>query len=416
MKSRFALFILILPTISFSQESLALKGKALDEKLKLPLPLAIVSVKNSSIGTMTNEAGEFELHVPAELKNDTLTISYLGYNTFRDRVSNFKDYKVIFLVEEPTHLKEITVTSDGARKLVELALKAIPRVCPNTPYLMEGFHRSWEKMETDSGSYPGTLIEAAVTIYDPGYLSKKNGDHGKEEIYLNEVRRSLLMKGWDYGSGNGFRYLLNKNLVRYNRAMAFVFLKSFFDFPNNLIYEWAGTTKMDGEDLSIIRVEIPNARKFPAYYEVYISETDNAILRFDVFGEKTEIDYSIGPWHTDKLIETYIFKRYQCKPYLSYSKTQYTIKRLDQKQKKVLRTEDYFREFQVNNIVIDEVEGKRKALASQKSKEVSLALQAKSYNESFWKSYNVILDNPLDKEIVKFFEGHDKTFKKRSKD
>jgi hypothetical protein len=287
---------------------------------------------------------------------------------------------------------------------VEEALKAVPIVYPTEPYLMEGFHRSWEKLDfTDSISYPGTLIEAAVTIYDSGYGQKKNAK-AKEEVYINEIRRSAVMDGWNYGRGNALKDLLDKNLVKYPNALAFIFLKSFLHFPNNMIYEWEGTAKVDDENLSIIKIEIPNAQKFPAFYKVYISEGDHAILRFELYGVKREIDYSIGEWHIENLSQVYIFKRYQSKPYLNYVKLQYTVKNLDQKKKKVLRSEDYYRELLINNIITANVEEQRKGLISKKSKEVSLALQTKGYNEEFWKNYNVIKESPLDKEIIQYFE------------
>ena len=190
------------------------------------------------------------------------------------------------------------------------------------------------------------------------------------------------------------------------------------DFPNNLIYKWEGTTEINDESLSIVKIEIPNAKKFPAFYRIYISEEDHAILRFDLCGLKKEIDYTLGPWHTESINETYIFKRYENKPYLSYAKIQYTIKNLDPIKKKVLRTEDYYRELLVNNVIITNVEERRKSLSGQKSKEVSLGLQAKKYNEAFWKNYNVIRDNPLDKEIIQYFEQSNQgnLFKSNKKD
>jgi hypothetical protein len=293
------------------------------------------------------------------------------------------------------------------------ALKAISLVYPTEPYLMEGFHRSWEKVDfTDSISYPGTLVEAAVTIYDHGY-SRKKPTRVKEEIYINEVRRSAVMEGWNYKNGSALRNLLNKNLVKYPIEPAFIFLKSFLNFPNDLVYEWEGNTQLDGENISVIKIEVPNAQKFPAFYKVYISEVDHAILRFDLSGAKNEVDYALGEWHTDTLYQSYIFKRYQGKPYLRYVKLQYTIKKLDRIEKKVLRTEDYHRELLINNTIITDVEAKRKSLFAKRANESSLALQAEEYNEVFWKNYNVIKENPLDREVIKYFEQNGKLKKKR---
>ena len=409
---------LTLANSSFGQTHIQISGKVLDRKSKEALSYASINVSNSAIGTVSNEAGEFDFFVPVDLTDDSLMISYIGYKTFKEAISNLKGSETIYLEESPTVLREITVSSDGARKLVEEALKAIPLVYPTTPYLMEGFHRSWEKGDfTDSISYPGTLIEAAITIYDPGYGQKKSRNKAKEEVYINEVRRSAMREGWNYDK-NFLRVLLDKNLVKYSRASPFVFLESFLNFPNSMIYEWEGATRINDENLSIIKIEATNTKRFPAFYKVYISDDDHAILRFELYGQQKVVDYALGPWILETFSETYIFTRYRKTPYLSYAKRQYTTKKVDQIKRKVLRTEDYYGELLINNVITTDVAARRKSLSSQKAKDVSLALQAKKYHEDFWKSYNLIQENPLDREIIKYFEQKTKPgnpFKTRGK-
>ncbi len=401
----FILFYFLEIAYCIAQDFVVMRTKILDRNSNEPLPYANIGISNSSRGTVSSESGEFEFHIPENLKDDSLKVSYLGYKSFKKRISDLKETQIIYLEESPTLLSEITVSDDGARKLVEEALKSIPKIYPTTPYLMEGFHRSWEKVDyTDSISYPGTLIEAAVTIYDPGYAQKRVSSKTKEAIYLDQVRRSEIREGWDYGRTNMLRTQLDRNSVRYNREPSFIFLKNFLDFPNSLVYEWEGSTRIDNETVSIVKIEVPNTRKIPATYRVYISDADHAILRFDLSGSKKEIDYSVGEWQTESLQSTYIFKRYQMKVYLSYTKIRYTLKKLDIKNKKILQTEDYFRELLINNLITDDVDALRKSLAQKKSKEFSFALQAKGYHEDFWKNYNVLQENPLDKEIVEYFD------------
>src|SRR5690606_6889600 len=126
------------------------------------------------------------------------------------------------------------------------------------PFLFEGFQRTWEKIDfIDSLTYPGTLIEAAFAVYDPGYpiLQKGKRKNGIEEIYLIEVRRSLLMPGWNY-NGNMLQQMLQQNMVR-NNGSKILFIESFLKFPSALEYEWAGRTEIDGEGVEIIRVNYP---------------------------------------------------------------------------------------------------------------------------------------------------------------
>ncbi|HMI67575.1 MAG TPA: carboxypeptidase-like regulatory domain-containing protein [Cyclobacteriaceae bacterium] len=405
MNPKFCLLVLLLvPNSLWAQSHIEISGRVLDQKSKQALPYSNISIRNSPIGIVSNEAGEFDFFVPIELNSDTLQISYIGYKTFKEIISNLKETTSIYLEESPTVLSEITVSGDGARKLVREALEAIPLVYPTTPYLMEGFHRSWEKGDfTDSISYPGTLIEAAITIYDPGYGQTKSRNKAKEEVYINEVRRSAMREGWNYNK-NFLRILLDKNLVKYSRASLFVFLESFLNFPNSMTYEWEGATRINDENLSIIKIEAINTKKFPAFYKVYISDDDHAILRFELYGQQKVVDYTLGPWILETFNEIYIFKRYRKTPYLSYAKRQYTTKNVDQIKRKVLRTEDYYGELLINNVITTDVAACRKSLSSQKAKDVSLALQTKEYHADFWKSYNVILENPLDKEIIQYFE------------
>jgi hypothetical protein len=185
-----------------------------------------------------------------------------------------------------------------------------------------------------------------------------------------------------------------------------------------MIYEWEGTTRMDDENVAIVRIEVPNAKKFPAFYKVYISETDYAILRFELYGEIKEVDFTLGPWILETFNEIYIFKRYRQKPYLRYARRQYTTKNVDQIKKKVLRTEDYFRELLINNVITTDLVSRRKSLSAQKAREVSLALQTKEYNEAFWKTYNMIQENPLERKIIQYFEQKTKpgnSFKAKGK-
>jgi hypothetical protein len=360
--------------------------------------------------------GEFDFFVPSVFKNDTLVISYVGYKTFKKTVTGSITLSIFSLEEEAVVLNEVVVSSDGAKRLVEDALKSIPLIYPTQPYLLEGFHRSWEKIDfTDSITYPGTLIESAITIYDPGYGQKKESPKSAEETYLTEVRRSAIMDGWDYG-GNMLKQLLQQNLLRHNKATT-LFVKSFLDFPNSFSYEWEGSTKINNENISIVKVEIPNNRNIPAYFRIYISENDKAILKFELHGGQKEIDFTKYDWHTDNVNATYIFKRYMGKPYLSYCIFEYTIKKLDLIKKKVVRTEDYFKELLVNNVIDTDVEEKRKALGPA-SKGNSLAMQAKPYNQAFWENFNLIKENPVDTKIISLFEEQGKLenqFKSKSK-
>lgn len=381
------------------------KGSVTDKKTGEPLPYASISLRHFPIGTVTNESGEFQFFIPDSYQHDTLVISCLGYHSLKRPVLSILSTDKFALEESVIQLKEVTIEGESARDLLQKALQSIEHVCPVEPYLMEGFHRSWERIRfADGTDCPGTLIEAAITIVDPGYVKSRSNRSVQEDIFLNEIRRSALQEGWNYGTGSALRDLLDKNLVKYTRTSAFLYLGSFLSFPNDMVYTWEGETTINEEKLSIIRIDIPNTRQVTAYYRVYISESDHAILRFTLHAEKKEVGYDLGPWHLEDLDLAYDFKRIENTPYLNYVRKHYIIKKLDTSARTILRTEEYHRELMVNKIVRHDVESKLNVLAARKAKEKSLAIQTGTINEAFWSTYNGIKDNRLDSEIVAYFE------------
>lgn len=397
------LFMLSIAISAKSQSTVSISGTVTDQTTGTPLPFASVSLRNHSLGTVANNVGEFNFFIPATLRDDTLVISHVGYQSFQKQVALINPPATFALKEAVIVLKEVTISDAGAKQLMEKALAAIPGVYSRTPYLMEGFHRSWERLQfADSLNCPGTLIEAAVTILDPGYSGAK-ASNLEEEIYLNEIRRSALMDGWDY-RGSTLQDLLDKNLVKHPTSNSFVFIPSFLRFPNEFVYDFDGESTIEGEKVVMIRIEIPNKQKFPAYYKVYISESDYAILRIELQGEKKNIEYNAGPWHTEHFESIYNFRRVKGVPYLTYARKKYTIRNLDLANRKVIRTEHYFRELMINQVITEDIETRVKKLNGLKSANNSLALQTKSFNKEFWAKYNVVKENPLDKNIVEFFE------------
>jgi hypothetical protein len=66
--------------LSHGQE-LVLKGAVADAESGEALPFASIMVLNQNLGTTADMTGHFSLKLPEDLRNDTLVVSYIGYNT-----------------------------------------------------------------------------------------------------------------------------------------------------------------------------------------------------------------------------------------------------------------------------------------------------------------------------------------------
>ena len=54
-------------------------GTLLDKETGIPISSATVGVRGTSIGSITNQNGDFKLSLPDSLKNDSITFSHIGY-------------------------------------------------------------------------------------------------------------------------------------------------------------------------------------------------------------------------------------------------------------------------------------------------------------------------------------------------
>jgi hypothetical protein len=148
------------------QSNLRLQGKVLDRKSNTPLAYANVSLSNSWNGTVCNEAGEFEFNVSSNFQDDTLAVSFVGYHTYKVKVSDLNRFVVILLEEAPVVLKDVVINAEllSAEQILKRAVDSLilPRIHPDPTFKLEGFYRELHQVDGRTSS----LVEAAFNIYD----------------------------------------------------------------------------------------------------------------------------------------------------------------------------------------------------------------------------------------------------------
>ena len=111
--------ILLVFNISVSQE---IRGVVLDGITNLPLESVSVYFDQTTIGTTTNQKGEFTLN-NTNIKTP-LIISYLGYNTKSINKFSTVEIQEFYLFESNNRLDEIIInTNDNWSRDVKLNLK-----------------------------------------------------------------------------------------------------------------------------------------------------------------------------------------------------------------------------------------------------------------------------------------------------
>lgn len=103
----YCLLGMVLPFTLFAQQ--ALNGTTTDSQTNKPLPFVNIGILNTSVGTVSDQNGHFMLPIPEKHRRDSITFSYIGYET-----------KSFSLLKPTPKTFELTPT---ATKLPEIVVK-----------------------------------------------------------------------------------------------------------------------------------------------------------------------------------------------------------------------------------------------------------------------------------------------------
>ena len=112
----FFLFILLLSSAVSLAQNKIVKGKIIGEK-GIGLPGVSVLVKNTKIGTTTNDIGEFSFSVPSTAK--TLVVTSVGYDSKETAIAD--GVLEITLNEAISNLSDVVVVGYGTQKITKVS-------------------------------------------------------------------------------------------------------------------------------------------------------------------------------------------------------------------------------------------------------------------------------------------------------
>lgn len=390
-KLLFILFI-IAPFASWSQ-GITISAKVLDKETNEPLGYASIGLKSIAIGTISNEEGEFDFHLPSEYRNEVMVISMLGYKNFEAPVwSMVKESQVIKMEKSPIVLDEIVISDTlSGEDILEIALSRIEKNYPMQPFLMDGFYRDVKKV---GGTYI-SLLEAAVRIYDDNYAEPRNKYKLRERVRLIEVRQSL---GYEsrfttyFDQDNLLEDLLLHNNIRYRHfddgdevfSSMIRGKNSFYDEHETYVISYNGDyflkLYIDKEDFSITHLEFEQG-----FEDDFLGKRKNLVSKFA--GIKKKLD----------------FRKFQGKMYPSFISITSKINWYDSETNVLKFETELFQQLLINKI---NPSAKERIRSTEKMRNYGLQFQDQLYNKQFWDNYNVIKETPLDIKIIEDLEKH----------
>lgn len=253
-----------------------IKGQLTDEKNQA-IPFCNVVIKNTTIGSITNETGHFQLNYPKKLEKDTLIISCIGFESREIALSDFENRTQ--LQSKDFVLDEVTISAKNLdpKFILKKAIENIPNNYAQEDYNIEFYSRG-VMMNFDSIYID---VENIVKLYDKkGYdrkcnitnrriAYKENKFKGKYKYAPKVVALSpFYLEKMDMISISPL--FKKKNIKKYNLKLigtceyegAKVYKIDFKSKYKSLHYtgtyyidEFTGTIYINSEDHSIVRVK-----------------------------------------------------------------------------------------------------------------------------------------------------------------
>ena len=185
MRLFFLLATMCLSVLS-ARAQITMQGKVVDSITQKGIPYANIGFPSYSIGTSTNEEGEFIFKIPKERAKDTLVLSSIGYATVKILLKSLDAPKNLTVLMKPftINLNEVVIKSVDAKRLIKDFLRLRDKNYATEPALMQLFCREITK-ETDTDVY-FTQSEGILEMYKSSV--KKN----KDQVRLIKGRKKKL--------------------------------------------------------------------------------------------------------------------------------------------------------------------------------------------------------------------------------
>ena len=284
------IILLLIFSISFSvlaQENIEIKGVIVDSNNQ-PLPYTAIGILSKYIGTVSNEDGAFLLKLDNSNLNDTITISTMGYKTFKVVVEEFLNLKMeiitleedVFMMDEVELINPITIVKEALKNLKETTYKK--------PHQLNILYRRFSNEDTISRF----LVEHYIKILDTGPTASTFG--------LVEIDQARMSNDYRYAKKKQEFHAVNM-IAKQNP------LRNGFSLK---IYKWKiiDDSSYDGED--VIVIEGTDKKDISKWIRLYI-------------GNKTKSIYKL---EKSALNATYIYKKDKDgKMVLSYHNREYVF-------------------------------------------------------------------------------------------
>lgn len=160
-------------TPAVAQQDRIITGKVSDGMSGQPMPFVTVALKESLIGTISNENGSFDLHVPDSVKEDVLLVTMIGYQPAEFPLQGLANPLMVKLQPVMMEMKEVIVKPQPPTYYILQAMRSLKTNYPSQPFETQAYYR--ENINENDGFLRSA--EGVFKTYYPGFQDSVKNQH-----------------------------------------------------------------------------------------------------------------------------------------------------------------------------------------------------------------------------------------------
>lgn len=384
----------------------SLKGQILDRITNTPIPGATISAIGSTIGTIANQEGRFQLMLPDSLKKSNIKFSCLGFENQTIEASILAHQDISFYLD-PTiiPLQEIIVrVVDPLQALQDMKTNRRENYS-SQPVYMTTFYREGISHKKNNLN----ITEAILQIYKSDVEKEASTD----QVKMLKMRRIVNKQENDTLFAKLKSGINSSLLLDIIKGSMPDFINPSKDIP---VYKYTHTdiTTIDDRRVNVISFEPINPNE-PLYSgELYIDAENKALVKANFEFYKKNIDraaglfivkkntyYDLNPQHIGYSVS---YKQIDGVYYINHVRGDLNFK---VKRKKRLFSSSLHIWFEMVNCQTEWIEVNRLQKKETISTKDVFADKDFEYDENFWGNFNVIAqEDELKASILKMIRNN----------
>lgn len=378
---------------------LKISGILYDRITDEPVIYASASINYTSIGTITNQNGEFQLIIPDSLRQSIVKFSHVGYQNQEIEASLLENQHVrISLDPKIISLQEIVIRVVNPLDVLQKMEEQAEKNYSSKPVYMTTFYREGTEYKNKNID----LTESVIQIYKTGYKSNVNSDQTKlvkmRRIVNRQTEDTLFtkMKSGVYSS-------LTLDIIKES--------PDFLNFGNGSPYQYTHTdiSVIDNRRVNVISFEQLPYTEEPLFKgQLYIDAENYALVeaRFEV---NPKYVHKATNWYIERLAPNIKLTLQEVKYIVSYRPAddgKYYVSHVRGDLKfKVRKKNRWFSAplhlwFEMVNCKTETENVKGFSRRDRLSPRKILSDTKYRYDKSFWEHFNVILPEDKLKETI----------------